>query len=272
MGRPTKQGIDYFPLDVGFFNDLKIRKISRACGSQSASILICLLCNIYRNNGYYIVWDKDMPFVIADEVGVTEGAVNEVVIKAVQVGFFNEELFNKHNILTSNGIQKRYILATYQRKERLLNEEYLVFHTNNSVSCANNPINCVNSTQIKKENKKEKKENTTKVVQKKESAAKATPTPKEKLEERKKGFYDSLRPYVGKYPKEMIRKFFDYWSEMNKSCTKMRYEGERTWETSKRLANWASRDKDFKPSSMGVGTVLHNNSTDKYKDEDKWNR
>ena len=149
MGRPTKQGIDYFPLDVGFFTDLKIRKISRACGSQSSSILICLLCNIYRNNGYYIVWDKDMPFVIADEVGVSEGAVNEVVIKAVQVGFFNEELFNKFNILTSNGIQKRYILATYQRKERSLNEEYMVVHTNNPGSFANNSINCMNSTQRK---------------------------------------------------------------------------------------------------------------------------
>ena len=268
MGRPTKQGIDYFPLDVGFFTDLKIRKISRACGSQSSSILICLLCNIYRNNGYYIVWDKDMPFVIADEVGVSEGAVNEVVIKAVQVGFFNEELFNKFNILTSNGIQKRYILATYQRKERSLNEEYMVFHTNNPVSCANNSINCMNSTQIK-ENKKEKKENTTKVVQKKDSAAKAASN---NIEKRKDEFYESLKPYLSKYPKEMLRKFFDYWSEMNKSRTKMRYEGEKTWETSKRLATWASRDKDFKPSSMEVGTVLHNNSIDKYKDEEKWNR
>lgn len=271
MGRPTKQGIDYFPLDVGFFNDLKIRKISRACGSQSSSILICLLCNIYKSNGYYIVWDKDMPFVIADEVGVTEGAVNEVVIKAVQVGFFSEELFKKHNILTSSGIQKRYILATYQRKERLLNEEYLVFHTNNQVSCTNNPIICVDSTQ-RKENKKEKKENTTKVVQKKESVAKATPSNKDKLEERKKEFYDSLRPYVGKYPKEMIRKFFDYWSELNKSRTKMRYEMEKTWEVGKRLATWASREPTFKQSSMEIGTVLHDNNSDKYQNEDKWNR
>lgn len=31
-GRPTKQGIDYFPLDVGFFSDVKVRKIARACG------------------------------------------------------------------------------------------------------------------------------------------------------------------------------------------------------------------------------------------------
>lgn len=265
MGRPTKQGIDYFPLDVGFFTDIKVRKISRACGSQSASILICLLCNIYRNNGYYILWDKDMPFVIADEVGVSEGAVNEVVIKALQVGFFNEELYNKFNILSSNGIQKRYILATYQRKERLLNEEYVVFHTNNSVSHTKNPINCVNSTQIK-ENKTEIKK---KEIIKKEAAAKAATN---NIEKRKNDFYESLKPYLSKYPKEMLRKFFDYWSEMNKSCTKMRYEQEKTWETSKRLATWASRDKDYKSNPMDIGTTLLDNSTEKYNNEEKWNR
>ena len=69
-GRPIKQGIDYFPMDVGFFTDVKIRKISRACGPQSTSILICLLCNIYKDDGYYILWDEDLPFVIADTVEI----------------------------------------------------------------------------------------------------------------------------------------------------------------------------------------------------------
>ena len=91
-GRPTKQGIDYFPLDVGFFSDVKVRKIARACGPQSTSILICLLCNIYKDEGYYILWDEDLPFVIADTVGVSEGAVKEVLTKAVQVGFFDAVL------------------------------------------------------------------------------------------------------------------------------------------------------------------------------------
>ena len=204
MGRPVKQGIDCFPLDVGFFSDIKTRKISRACGSQSASILICLLCNIYRTNGYYISWNDDIAFVIAEEVGVTEDAVNDVVDKALQVGFFNQDLFDKYKILTSVGIQQRYIVATYQRKDRFLNNDYIVFHANNSVNCAKNPVSCK-----EKPTKKEKKK------------IKEIANPQEKLEERKKIFYDSLRPFVGQYPKEMIREFYDYWSEMNKSKTKM---------------------------------------------------
>ena len=63
---------------------------------------------------------------------------------------------------------------------------------------------------------------------------------------RKKHFYDSLVPYVEKYGKEMIREFFDYWTETNKSRTKMRFEQQPTWETALRLATWANRDKNFK--------------------------
>ncbi len=83
MARPTKQGLEYFSFDTDFFSDVKIRRISRACGPASTSILICLLCNIYRDKGYYISWDENLPFVVADTVGTTEGAVEEVVKKAV---------------------------------------------------------------------------------------------------------------------------------------------------------------------------------------------
>ena len=50
-------------------------------------ILLCLLGNIYRETGYYIGWDEDTMFLVADEVGAKEGLVEETVNKAVQVGF-----------------------------------------------------------------------------------------------------------------------------------------------------------------------------------------
>lgn len=67
----------------------------------------------------------------------------------------------------------------------------------------------------------------------------------DKVEKRKADFYNSLIPYLKQYPKEMIRAFFDYWSELNKSRTKMRFENEKTWETSKRLVTWANNEKEY---------------------------
>lgn len=244
-GRPTKQGIDYFPIDVGFFTDVKVRKISRACGASSTSILICLLCNIYKDNGYYILWDEDLPFVIADTVGVSEGAVKEVLLKALQVDFFSREKYEKHNILTSNGIQKRFFLATYQRKETSIISDYLIDCTNNLINCTNNSINHADNEQSKVNRKNSKsKENSTNVEQKKAEQGKKLAAAKAATLSRKENFYKSLIPFVGRYSKEMIRAFFDYWSEMNKSETKMRYEKQPTWEVSKRLATWANKE-DF---------------------------
>ncbi|WP_321388985.1 DUF4373 domain-containing protein [uncultured Enterococcus sp.] len=123
MARPTKKGITYFPLDVDFFSDIKVRKIIRANGADSVSILISLLCSIYRE-GYYIEWDNDTAFLISDEIGVSEGSVTETVRKATQIGFFNKELFDRCSILTSKGIQERYKTITYQRKNNDIKKEF----------------------------------------------------------------------------------------------------------------------------------------------------
>ncbi len=70
-------------------------------------------------------------------------------------------------------------------------------------------------------------------------------TPEELLEKRRSDFYQSLVPYVGKYTKEMIKAFYEYWSEANKSKTRMRYEMQPVFELSKRLATWASKDNSY---------------------------
>ena len=45
------------------------------------------------------------------------------------------------------------------------------------------------------------------------------------------------------YPEAMLTKFCDYWTELNKSKTKMRYEGEKFFDIKRRLNTWASREK-----------------------------
>ncbi|EGO5846221.1 DUF4373 domain-containing protein [Enterococcus faecalis] len=181
MARPLKQGIDYFSLSVDFLRDIKVRKIKRACGPHAVEILLCLLGNIYRETGYYIGWDEDMMFLVADDVGAKEGLVEEVVNKAVQVGFFDHDKYQKYKILTSNGIQKRYKLMTSKRKEVVLQEEYLIIDGNNSLPTVvndvnNSPstvVNGVNNTQREKE--RESKVNKSK-VNKKETESSINPS------------------------------------------------------------------------------------------------
>ena len=47
------------------------------------------------------------------------------------------------------------------------------------------------------------------------------------------------------YPLPMLKAFCNYWTEPNKSKTKMRFELEKTFEIGRRLVTWSSRDKTF---------------------------
>lgn len=163
MARPLKQGLDYFPLDVGFLQDMKVRRIIKSCGASAISVLIWLLGSCYRDEGYYIWWTEDLPFIVADEIGVTEGCVQEVVKRALQVGFFDASMKEKHGILTSAGIQKRFLEVTSRRKAAFLRRDFALISINvdnNSINVCNNSINVYSNEQskVKKRKGKESKE------------------------------------------------------------------------------------------------------------------
>ena len=118
MARPMKQGLDYFPLDVDFFRDLKIRKLKRSQGTRAPLVIICLLGYIYRDDGYFLRWDKDVASLVAEELGFSDGMVTNIVEEAVSVGLFDSVMYEKYSILTSRGIQRRYFKAVADAKRK----------------------------------------------------------------------------------------------------------------------------------------------------------
>lgn len=75
---------------------------------------------------------------------------------------------------------------------------------------------------------------------------------KEALNKRKEKFYKQLLGYVQVYPKEMIRAFYDYWTESNRSYTKMLFELKPTWNLSGRLATWARNSNVTKNTHVNI--------------------
>lgn len=73
----------------------------------------------------------------------------------------------------------------------------------------------------------------------------------ELTERRMQKFYESLVPYVEQYGRQMVRDFYDYWTERNKSGTKMRFEMEKTWDTARRLVRWDMNNNNFKKRDYG---------------------
>jgi hypothetical protein len=65
------------------------------------------------------------------------------------------------------------------------------------------------------------------------------------IDERKLKFASTLKDYLSLYGKDLLNDFHSYWTEPNKSKTKMRFELEKTWDLKRRLDTWVKNDKKF---------------------------
>lgn len=72
------------------------------------------------------------------------------------------------------------------------------------------------------------------------------------LDKRNESFKASMDPYRAKYPREMLNEFYMYWTEPNKSQSKMRWELEPTWSISRRLGRWFTNYQEKHPVSKGT--------------------
>ena len=131
MARPTKNNLDYFPQDVDFLQDIKICKLKRSQGGKAIAVWISLLCRIYGSDGYYMKWDEELPFIIAEELpGFDEVYIQEVIKSCLNFGLLDKALFESENILTSAAIQRRYVEAKAKNRRTYtdtINPRYKLF-------------------------------------------------------------------------------------------------------------------------------------------------
>ena len=141
-GRPNKQGLDYFPVDVDVLTDPKIKWLTIRFGFKGEGVFFRLLCEIYRN-GYFMQFDEETAQVIAFSVG-DKGqhcCVMDVVYELLKRGFFDESIFKRFAILTSAGIQKRYSQAVAERKQVDINHDIWLIDLPKNAKSSTNPIN-----------------------------------------------------------------------------------------------------------------------------------
>lgn len=182
MARPKAKGVEYFPLDVGFLSDLKIRKIMLSCGASSIAVLIYIFAAIYRDEGYFMNVKDDDIALIALDTNLDTDYVKNVINRACEVGLFSFRIYDNFRVLTSEGIQNRYLKITERRKSvkinadiNLVNVDMMYTETSVNVAetivnVAETPVNVYKSTQSKvKERKvKERKVKESKVKESKE--------------------------------------------------------------------------------------------------------
>ena len=146
MARISKPGLDYFPLDVNFFQDRKVRRISNRHHAAGIAALTSLLCLIYKEKGFYVAWNQDTLFDISQEVCCEEEEMQAIIDDCLSVGLFDTYIYKEYGILTSQAIQEQYhkIITDSRRKYKLPLERFWLIKEgedgteNNSAEIRNN--------------------------------------------------------------------------------------------------------------------------------------
>lgn len=158
MTRPIKQGLDYFPLDVNCDDTLKM--IEAKLGLTSFAVIVRLWQIIY-DNGYFIKWTERELLLYKNRINADINLINDVINESIKWGLFDEGIYKKFNVLTSRGIQKRFVEAIKRRKEITVelaywlievpaeNDGFRVNYSNNEVNDDSNSKKDDSSTQSK---------------------------------------------------------------------------------------------------------------------------
>ena len=172
-----KSELDYFPLNTEM--DGKINYIESHFGLTGFAVIIKLYQKIYGDKGYYCTMTADEMSALAEENKISVDELEKIITAAVKKGLFDEDLFNKYQILTSSGIQKRYFKLIKRRNDTEINENFLLYRFNTLKNVCNV---CNVNIQKERENEKEKRskrekdkeirksQNTIKESEKKESS------------------------------------------------------------------------------------------------------
>ncbi|WP_349932772.1 DUF4373 domain-containing protein [Bacteroides finegoldii] len=161
MARISKPGLDYFPLDVNFLQDRKVRRISCRHHAAGIAALTSLLCLIYKEKGYYVLWNKDTLFDIAQEACCEEEEMQAIIDDCLSVGLFDTYIYKEYGVLTSQAIQEQYhkIIIDSRRKYKLPLENFWMIKEEKEANDNEEETKETKETKERKERKETKGEN-----------------------------------------------------------------------------------------------------------------
>lgn len=143
-GRPPKRGIDYAGWSVDIFdNDTKIDKLLDAHGWCGFGIYFYLCQRAYGGEGYFYRWGYDDCASTSRKMGggIGSGTVREAVGYCLQIGLFDQGLFDRWGVLTSRGIQRRYWEVVKARDVRTVISDYWLLQDEECKGLIKLPLN-----------------------------------------------------------------------------------------------------------------------------------
>ncbi|WP_338578776.1 DUF4373 domain-containing protein [Parabacteroides sp. AD58] len=144
------KGLQYFPLDVNFFENNKIAIIISDYGLEATAVVLKLFSQIYKS-GYYMDWNEKIGkiFSASFHTKYSYATIMNLVNSLVEEDIFNKKMYEEYHILTSEKIQNCYFSATVRRKkQKISNPEYLLIA--DMISSSTTPKEHLNDNSVDK--------------------------------------------------------------------------------------------------------------------------
>lgn len=209
----------FFSHDYNARGDRKLVKLIMKHGMTGIGIYWCIVEMLYEEGGYLPLEYERITFELRTKENVIQSVINDFdLFEKDSEKFWSESVLDRLNQRCSKS----------EKARESINKRWNKIKTDTNVLRSNEERNTIKERKEEESKVKDSKENNKIVVS---------------VETRKQEFYKSLIPFLEKHSKEMVKAFYDYWSELNTSGKKMRWELQKTWETNLRLNTWSNREK-----------------------------
>lgn len=203
--------------------------------------------------------------------GISTRNVRTAIDRFEKYEFLTNESTNKNRLITIcnwEEYQSKYFADDKQNDKQLTSNRQAAdkqLTTNNNDNNDNN-LNKEIPTNVG--TKKDDEDRLAELARRKEEQKRKLDAAKAATLKRRELFREELSPYIVRYGDAMISKFFQYWTEMNRAETKMKFELQKTWDLALRLGTWHNREpinrkRDLFSQPPSVATTPDNRPRDR---------
>ncbi len=115
------KGLKSFSLSTDFFASAEMQSISSEFGSRGELVVLRILALVFAN-GYYM-HENVVVASLVSQTNFKESFIREVIMGLISCGFFNKEVANSFQVLTSEFIQREYFKQA-RKNFRAFEKEY----------------------------------------------------------------------------------------------------------------------------------------------------
>ncbi len=249
MARPEKNTVDYFPHYVN--SGKTLFTVEQRFGNDGYAFLFKILEILGKTENHFIDCRKpaDYEYLLAITKVSREKAV-EIMELLTTLGTFDADIWAQKIIFSENFVSN--LQSVYERRKRkCMTKQDLCKHL--SIKCKQKPalkgLPSAETPQskVKESIGEESKEKDVEISDKISPAQKA------------RNFFKKIEDETLNENDER-QKFYNYWTEKNKSGTKQRWELEKTFDVDRRFATWQQNAAKFNSQNYGKNQRNHQGS------------